>query len=127
ASNSTQTTVNIQFPAGAVTESMTLNVNVSQATQVAGQMSAIGNALTINAYRPDGTPITQFSKPFTITITVDPKTLGGVDFASFKIYYFSTTKGEWVAIPTVTNLATYTLVGTVDHLTTFAALGSKFI
>lgn len=71
----------------------------------------------------NGRLVTQFSRPFTITVRYNDLNVAGISETGLNLYYFDVDSSTWVSIPTVVDTYTNTLTATVDHLTEFAVLG----
>ncbi len=117
----------VDIPAGAVTSDYTVSVEkvASGTPAVPGGLSLLGASYEFNCYDTNGTPITTFSQPVTITISYDPAALNGMSEDSLIIYYFDTADSTWKAVtPCVVDKVNHTVTITVNHFTQFGILGA---
>lgn len=116
-------TINLSFPPDAVAQPITVTIGLTTSQPVSSGLLFVGQPFVVEARDTNGTLVTTFAQPFTITIHYDDADVAGVDEASLKLYFWDANAGEWVEIPTSVDTAANTLTANVDHLTTFALLG----
>jgi hypothetical protein len=118
-------TTTVQFPPGAVTGTVTVTISLTDTGTVSGSLAVLGQSFVIQAVGTDGQPVTQFSAPFTITVSYDDADVVGLWEADLSLYYLPEGGGAWVAIPTTVDAVRNTLTAVLDHLTRFAALAPR--
>lgn len=117
------TTITISFPPAAVSTPVTVTIEITDSHPVATGFRILGQAFSVQAHTGDGTPVTTFTHPFTLTVHYNDNDVTGFDEDSLKLYYWDYTPGEWKVIPTTVNTDTNTLAAVLDHLTKFAVHG----
>jgi thermitase len=118
-----QTTTTVLFPPGAVSQSVTVTLALTDTGPVSGTLQGVGNAFIITAQAAGGQPVTQFAQPITITVHYTDADVAGMNELDLKIYYWDVAHGVWVPLPTTVDPVANTLVATVDHLTKFGVFG----
>jgi hypothetical protein len=118
-----QATTTVVFPPGAVSQSVTVTLALTDTGPLSGTLQSVGNAVVITAQTTDGQPVTHFSRPITITVHYNDADVGGVVEADLKIYYWDVAHGVWVPLPTTVDPVANILVATVSHLTKFGVFG----
>jgi hypothetical protein len=114
-----QATTTVVFPPGAVSQSVTVTLALTDTGPLSGTLEGVGNAFVITAQTADGQPVTHFSQAITITVHYSDADVVGVVEADLMIYYWDVAQGVWVPLPTEVVPAANLLVATVDHLTKF--------
>ncbi len=77
-----------------------------------------GNAFDLSASDQQGTPVTQFSKPITLTLRIADD-LGG-DYNGLGLFYTGAGSESWEEMASEIDLPGRTLTSATDHLTQFA-------
>lgn len=117
----------LSFPAGAVTEPVTVTIGITNSQTVPSGFLFLGNNFTISASTNDGTPVSTFLQPFTITIAYDDADVEDMDEASLELFYWDANSQFWVEILTEIDMDANILTAYLDHLSTFAVLGPEII
>ena len=112
----------LTFPPGAVTQTVTIVVAPAITQPTTGDFQVLGKVFTINAMTSDGSPVTHFTKPFTLVVTYTDDEVQGIDEERLTLHYWHEGEQRWIAIPTTVDAANNRLTATLDHLTTFAVL-----
>lgn len=112
----------LTFPPGAVEEAVVVMVAPAVTPPATGSFQLLGQVFTIDATASDGSPMTQFAKPFTLTVTYTDAEVQGIDEQRLTLHYWHEGQQAWIAIPTTVDAANNRLTARLDHLTTFAVL-----
>jgi hypothetical protein len=120
-----ETMTTLSFPAGAVSETITVTVGMTSTPPITGGFSFLGQAFFIDATTSDGTPVTDFAQPFTITIQYSDEDVVGIDESSLTLSYWDAGTETWIPLPTTVDTEANTLTAVVEHLTTFAVIGES--
>lgn len=110
------------LPPDAVNESIRLTIEVADSPPATNGFQVLNQIFTINAVTGNGAPVTQFAKPFTLTIRYNDTAVQGLDEHQLALHYWHETQQVWIAIPTTVDADNNLLTATLDHLTTFAVL-----
>jgi hypothetical protein len=116
-------TTTLAFPPNAVSEPVTVTLKLIASQAKPTRFSFLGQRFSIEATAQDGTPVTTFSEPFTMTIHYDDDDVAGMDEASLAVHYWNESLEQWEEIPAEVNQDTNTITCVLDHLTDFAVLG----
>ncbi|MCL4836256.1 MAG: hypothetical protein KJZ86_27700 [Caldilineaceae bacterium] len=113
----------IEFPSGAVSETLSLRIGGGPGHSAPDGMRQIGNGFSIEAYNGQGEPVHQFLQAYTITLST-----ARVDHQDFHIFsprlaYWDESESAWKSIPTSYDPTSGVLIATLDHLTQFAIFG----
>ena len=114
-------TVTVDFPAGAVSEDVTVQITFSGTVPATGALMGVGASFIITAHNSSNQPVTQFAVPISITVGYPDADLIGMDESQLKLYYWDSV--NWVAVPTIVDPVLDTLTVSLNHLTEFSALG----
>jgi PKD repeat protein len=117
-----QLRVTFALPPGAVNESIRVTIKVTDSPPATKGFQVLNQIFTINAVTGSGAPVTQFAKPFTLTIRYTDTAIQGLDESQLTLHYWDETQHLWLAIPTTVDADNNTLTALLDHLTTFAVL-----
>ena len=107
------------FPPGAYGEPLTLTLAPISDPPGNGEQRRLGDSFALSAVDAENRPITRFDKPFTLTVTYTGSDWAELADLTWSFYYWSTTAGQWVVIPT-RRVGESSFEATVDHLTDFA-------
>jgi hypothetical protein len=113
--------VTVDFPAGAVSETVTVQITFSGTIPATGALMGVGTSFIISAHNASNQPVTQFAVPITITVSYSDADVVGIDESQLKLYYWDSS--NWVAVPTIVDPVLDTLTARLNHLTEFAVLG----
>ncbi|MBI2953768.1 MAG: DUF11 domain-containing protein [Chloroflexi bacterium] len=119
------TSTAVTFPPGAVTQTLTMTLTPTTTTNIPGEFRALGNSFVIEATDARDNAVTQFSKPFTITVRYNKTDVAGILEASLKIYFFNVSNGRWEALPTTVDTVNNIMMARVNHLTLFTVMGTQ--
>jgi len=91
------TSMIVEAPAGAVTETVTLKSQVIAPTGDTGGLQPTSTGFILTAYQ-NGEPLTnfKFAKPITVTIQYSDADLAGRNATDLKLFYFDPTNQQWV-------------------------------
>jgi len=114
----------VTLPPGAVDEEVKVTIApVAEVTQPTQGMVKIGNRVyEITVEKKDGTKVTSFSPPISLTFQYSDDDLEGTPDEDLRVFYWDEAANAWVAIPSTVDPETKTVVGTTDHLTVFALM-----
>jgi hypothetical protein len=122
--------IRLDFPASAVTTPVTVTYTRQDTP---AQPVALGSntlrSFTLEAQTSDGQPVTQFQRPYTMTVgyaAADLMTLG-LSEASLKLAFWDTTNSHWVTVPTNVDAVNHSVTANLDHFTEFALFGNKHL
>ncbi len=118
-------TTTLTFPPGAVSEPVTITHDITASHTISSGFQFVGQNFTINAVIADGTPVTSFTEPFTITVQYSDADIFGVDEESLVLSYWNTETGSWEVILATLDVGTNTIGAVLDHLTDFAVIGES--
>ena len=113
----------ITFPPNAVTEPVTVTLDITSNHPISSSFGFVGHNFYINAITSDGTPVISFTEPFTITIQYSDSDIEELDEASLVLNYWDTETSSWVEIPTIVDIDENKITVVLDHLTDFAVIG----
>ncbi len=121
--------VEITFPPSAVSQTVTVTYTQrSSPAEYTGSLLPAGNAFAFQAAEASGQPVTQFERPFTLTLhyTDDDWQRPGIPAeGNLNLYHWSAASSQWVMVPRISHdTVANVLVASLDHLTEFALLGS---
>lgn len=116
------TTITIEFPSDAVTRPVTITAGITTTRPVSTGSQYLGPIFFIEAEDEEGTSVTSFSNPFSITVDYNEGDLNGIEEDSLTMAYWDTAAEEWQTIATEVDTQTNRIISTLDHLTTFAVL-----
>ena len=85
----------------------------------------LNQIFAIDAVTGNGTPVTQFTRPFILTIHYTDAAIQGLDESQLTLHYWHEAQQAWLAIPTTVDVDNNVLTVTLDHLTTFAVLQQR--
>ncbi|MBX3051421.1 MAG: hypothetical protein KF753_08115 [Caldilineaceae bacterium] len=114
----------VDFPGGAVSETLYLRSGVSAGHAGPAGMGQMGNSFFIDAYTSGGGQVHQFLQPFTLTLSTARVEQQEVHIFRPHLAYWDEDKGVWESIPTAYDPASGLLTATLDHLTEFALFGA---
>jgi len=114
----------VEFPAGAVTDTVTVEINFSGTVPATGALMGVGASFIVAAHNGSDQPVTQFGVPITITVNYSDADVIGIDESQLKLYYWD--GSNWIVIPTFVDTNSNTLTASLNHLTEFSALGPPF-
>jgi len=83
----------------------------------------VGKAFFIEAINSNGSPVTSFTAPFTITVNYDGKDILNINETSLSLYDWNSALGEWEIISTAVKTDENSLVSSLNHLTAFSVFG----
>lgn len=112
--------LHLVFPGGAAVTPLHVVVSEGAETDEVNLFGVVGHAVTINAYQVDGTPVSNFAKPFVLTVQYNPALLGGGDESQLTLAFWDVTNKHWVDVVATLDSNANTLSVELDHLTTFA-------
>ncbi|MFM7173896.1 MAG: hypothetical protein ACKO4U_12780, partial [Caldilinea sp.] len=112
----------IHIPPGAISENATLVVKLGTTPPSPGTLRRVGDALDIELRTETGGSITEFLKPFTMTIGYGAEDVTGVNAELLALHYWNTAANQWQGIPTTVDVGNSQLNAVLDHLTLFAVL-----
>ena len=118
-------TITLEFPPGAVVEPITVVVGIANGYTAPAGLGFLGSSFYIEAMDLDGNPVTDFVKPFTLTILYSDGHVVRIDEESLQLYIWLAEPGEWSAIPATLDTQANTLTAVLDHLTVFAGMGEN--
>ena len=118
-------TTTMSFPPDAASEPFTVSLKIIVGQPISSGLRFLGQSFSIEAAAANGTPITTFAEPFTITMEYDDADVEGIDEASLKLHYWNPTPGQWQEIPAEVDAVRNTITAFLDHLTEFAVLGES--
>jgi hypothetical protein len=111
---------------GAVGEEVQVNLtDILSATFVDTTPGVLGRIIAIEAQTGDGQPLTQFSRPFSLTATYDPAALGETSPDRLTLAFFDEVNTQWMALPTTPDASQNMLLAQVNHLTLFAVIATQ--
>jgi hypothetical protein len=121
--------VQVTFPPAAVGQTTTVTYTQRLApAEYTGALLFAGNAFALQAARASGQPVTQFERPFTLTLhytDADWRQPGIPAEDNLNLYHWSAASSQWLLVPRLSqDTAANALVASLDHLTEFALLGS---
>ncbi len=121
--------VEITFPPAAVSQTVTVTYTQRLApAEYTGALLPAGNAFALEAVGASGQPVTQFERPFTLTLhyTDDDWQRPGIPAeGNLNLYNWNAASNSWIPVPSISqDSAANVLVASLDHLTEFALLGS---
>ncbi|MEK7518115.1 MAG: hypothetical protein AAB583_06255, partial [Patescibacteria group bacterium] len=112
------------FPEGSVLENIKLSIQSSPIVKALGHLRSIGSSIVVNAFDAFGNAVTNFTKPFKITI--DFSTIDLSSYDTDTIFIYSSTDGvNWIKAQTAIDLSTKTATAQFDHLTSFALMAGR--
>jgi hypothetical protein len=112
----------IDIPPGAIRENATLVVQVATAPPSPGNLQLVGDVLDIKLHTETGVSITEFLKPFTMTIGYSAEDVTEVNVELLALHYWNIATNQWQEIPTAVDVGNSQLNAMLDHLTLFAVL-----
>ncbi len=118
-------TTTLTFPPGAVSEPVTITHDITATHTISSGFKFVGQNFSITAVTADGTPVTSFTEPFTLTIHYSDADIFGVDEESLVLSYWNTETGSWEVILATLDVGTNTITAVLDHLTDFAVIGES--
>lgn len=110
----------VTFPPGAVVEDMKISFTETSfmpTFNLAGILFFELSAETVS----DGSPVTTFTSPYSITINYGVEGAGPAFEETLSLYYWD--GFQWWQIPSDLNTGTQTISAQLNHMTTFALLG----
>ncbi|MFC1996758.1 carboxypeptidase regulatory-like domain-containing protein [Chloroflexota bacterium] len=113
----------LAFPPGAVSEPITVTYIITTSQPISTGLQFVGQNFSIKAVTADGTPVTTFSEPFTITINYSDADVFGLDEASLTLNFWNNQTGQWEELLATVDPAANTITAFLDHLTDFAIIG----
>jgi len=122
-SSTADTTTTVSFPPNAVSEPVTLTFKITTSENISSGFSFLGQSFSIDARTADGTSVTTFSEPFTITIHYDDADVEGMEETGLKLYHWDSGTEQWREVPAIVDTEANSITATLDHLSTFAVLG----
>ena len=123
-------TVHIQVPTGALAGDTTFTFTPQRRpSQDIGKLAFAHNSFQLTAVDGEGSPVTIFAQPLTVTIAYDESAVG-LPEETLRLYYWDTTASAWVdAVTTcdpageyIRNLEGDTFTLNICHLSEFAVL-----
>jgi len=114
----------VEFPSGAVSETVRLRSGLSAGHPAPEGMRQIGSSFFIEAYTGEGGAVHQFLREFTITLSTQRVNHEDFHIFSPRLAYWDESTSEWKTIPSSWEPTTGVLTATLDHLTEFAVLGT---
>jgi hypothetical protein len=115
----------MSFPPGAASEPFTVTLKIIVGQPISSGLRFLGQSFSIEAATADGTSVTTFAEPFTITLEYDDTDVEGIDEATLKLHYWNPTSGQWQEIPAEVDFDTKAITAVLDHLTEFAVIGES--
>ena len=115
----------ITFPAAAYPESFALTLQRASNPPATGAFNLLGQVFALTAQDASGNPVTQFDRPFTLVLRYGQESVANLREEDLVLHYWNQAAQQWVAIPTIVDVAANTLTVTLDHLTNFAVLESE--
>jgi hypothetical protein len=117
-------TTTLTFPGGAVTETITVTVGLTESQPAPVNFSFLGQTFFVEAWNAVGQPVFDFMQPFTLTIRYADADVFGIDENTLRLYYWDINDEKWLeVIPFVLDTQSNTLIVWLDHLTTFGMMG----
>lgn len=114
----------LNFPHDSVFENIKLIIQSSPIVKALDDLRSIGSTLVVNAFDALGNAVTNFTKPFTITID-----FSSIDLSSYNtdtIFIYSSTDGvNWIKAQTAVDLSTGIATAQFDHLSHFALMAER--
>ncbi len=130
----TGTSLDIVSPAGALGTSTDLKMDVvaELATSITdshplpqGKLAAATTYVVSFTSAADGTPVTSFNQPLSLTFTYTASDVSGIDQASLKAYHWS--GAGWQALPSTVNTTARTVTASASSFSPFALFGSAAV
>jgi PKD repeat protein len=118
-------TAAIAFDARFADVPITLTYELTHAGGMTESPGQIGAAFVLLAYGPAGNPVTQFSRPFTITIGYADADVAGLNEAVLGLYFWDTQQLRWARIPGRVDIAANRLIAPVNRLARFAVIAQR--
>jgi formylglycine-generating enzyme required for sulfatase activity len=112
----------IHIPPGAISENATLVVQLATAPPSSENFRRVGDVLDIQLHTEAGGSITEFLKPFTMTIGYRAEDVTEVNAELLALHYWNTDISQWQKISTTVDVGNSQLNAVLDHLTLFAVL-----
>lgn len=125
--------VKLDFPPQAANTALTVTITLSNTSpQATPQFAVIGNFFEITAVDVNGSSVTQFNQPFTLTVSYHDESWQNTTVSNetkMQVYFWDKVGGQWQSLlpcdgcshDTETNSFTMTL----NHLTQFAILSEQ--
>jgi protocatechuate 3,4-dioxygenase beta subunit len=122
-SSTADTTTTVSFPPHAVSEPVTVTFRITTSENISSGFSFLGQSFSIDARTADGTSVTTFSEPFTITIHYDDADVKGMEETGLKLHHWDSGTEQWREVPAIVDTEANSITATLDHLSTFAVMG----
>jgi len=117
-----QLQLTFDLPDSAVNEPIRVSMGTAVSPPSTSGFQVLGQIFAIQAVTPNGTPITQFAKPFTLSVHYTDAAIQGLNESQLTLHYWHEAQQAWLAIPTSVDVDNNVLTAILDHLTTFAVL-----
>lgn len=114
----------VNFPEGVTNENLILKIISTPLQRISDLLRSIGPSVEISTEDAMGNEITNFNKPFSLTMDFSDLDLSKIIVGTLSIY--STSDGiDWVKEDTVVDLENKKAAAQVNHLTLFALMGER--
>ena len=112
------------FPIGSVLDDIKLIIQSSPTVKALDNLRSLGSTIVVNAFDALGNAVTDFTKPFKLTIDFSSIDLSSYDLDAISIY--SSIDGiNWIKENTIVDFGTETATADIDHLTHFALMAER--
>jgi hypothetical protein len=122
--------VRVDFPAQVVTQNTVVTyTDQLTTTHPLSLGSSALRSFSLEAQTSDGQPVTQFQRPYTMTVGYSMPNLAALDMsdASLKLAFWDTTNSHWITVPTNIDTVNHSVTASLDHFTEFVLMGSKLL
>jgi len=120
---SMEVTTTLTFPPRAVSEPVTTTLRVTTTLPPPNGNRYLGHPFTVAALALDGSSVTEFLEPYTITVQYNEAHVALLDQPSLGLHEWDEGAEVWQLIGSTLDSETNVLEAVLDHLGTFAALG----
>ena len=115
----------LNFPPGVVNQEITITINLTHNIPISARQRILGQIFEINAFAPDGSPVTDFNKPVTTVISYPADGIATrlIDENSLRLAYFY--QNQWVDLAGQVDPTRNVFTTHLEHLTVFAVYGES--